>query len=130
MNDQEHTLAIRNTLTDYAKTLNTADNAAIPGFYTTDGKFMPEGYKTVKSFDLLKTNAGFLHDYNFKIEYSFQDITIDNQLAFVLADAKTSQKDPVTGIVFDKLSRDFFVLKKIDEHWKIYRYLFNNVKSL
>jgi ketosteroid isomerase-like protein len=129
MNDQEHTLAIRNTLTDYAKTLNTADNAAIPGFYTTDGKFMPEGYKTVKSFDLLKLNPHYLSDSNFTIDYSIEDITIDNQLAFVIADAKTSQKDPVTGIILARQSRDFFVLKKIDEQWKIYRYLFNNVKS-
>jgi ketosteroid isomerase-like protein len=129
MNDQDHTQAIRNTLTDYAKTLSAADKAAIPGFYTNDGKFMPEGYKTLNSVDLLKTNTGFLKNYNFKIEYSIQDITIDKQLAFVLADAKTSQKDPETGMVFVTKSRDFFVLKKIDEKWKIYRYLFNNVKS-
>ncbi|CAM4370419.1 Ketosteroid isomerase homolog [Pedobacter westerhofensis] len=130
MNNHDQTLDIRNTLTDYAKTLNTADKAAIPGFYTSDGKFMPEGYKTLGSFELLKSSGDYLKDYNFKIEYSIQDIVIDNHFAFVVADAKTSEKDPVTGITFDKQSRDFFVFKKIADQWKIYRYLFNKVKNI
>jgi len=128
MKTPEQTEAIQNTLVDYAKALNTADIAAIPAFYTNDGKFMPEGHKTITNAALLKKAAGnHLVKSAFHIEYIIEDIIVEDEYAFVLANAKTLQKEGVNGTIIGKTSRDFFILRKVEETWKICRYIFNNV---
>jgi len=128
MENIEQTRAIHNTLNDYATALNTAEIESIPTFYATDGMFMPDGYPTIsKSANLKRAAENYLIKSAFNIKYVVDNILIDQDLAFVNAQADTLQKDKVTGGVISQSTRDFFILKRSDGSWKIYRYMFNNV---
>jgi len=115
-------------LDEYALSLNSARYDSIAEFYTEDGILMPQGYKTFSKADFLKNRSGdFLERTDFRIEYTIEDTVLDENYAFVTAIAKTSSKNFSTGDISKKTSRDFFVLRKGDENWKIYRYMFNTL---
>lgn len=114
---------------DYAKTINLAKTELIGDFYTDDALFIPDNYKSITAREL-KNNSrkGFLNKTDFTISYSAEDVVLAGDFAFVTAVAETSVKDSETKLNVLKTSQDFFVFKKVDNEWKIFRYLFNNVK--
>lgn len=117
---------ILNILNEYAFSLNSAQYNSIAAFYTEDGQFMPEGFKTISRGDFLKNRSGnFLKSTDFKIDYTIENTFVNNNYAFVSAVASTSTRDFSTGEISVKTSRDFFVLRRDDDNWKIYRYMFN-----
>ncbi|SNR76560.1 nuclear transport factor 2 family protein [Flavobacterium sp. ov086] len=129
MNYQKEKEAVSAVLGDFAQALNTGQSIAIPEFFAQDGVFIPEGMKTILGRDQLgKTDKGYLRRSDFKISYTLKDITIDGQYAFVEALATTTEKRVSDLKLEKKTSTDFFVLKFTEEHWKIYRYVFNNVR--
>ncbi|WP_442591951.1 YybH family protein [Pedobacter sp. AW31-3R] len=131
MNGHEESHDIQETIKGFASTLNSADAKSIPSHFSNDAKFMPDGSGTITGAGLLKKSGEkHLSATEFKIKFSDFDINIDNNYAFVNARAETSQLDPVNNQKVVKSSRDFFVLRKTDQSWKIYRYIFNNVKII
>lgn len=118
---------IAGVLHEYAFSLNSAQCDSIAEFYTEDGQLMPEGHKTFSKADFLKNRSGnFLKRTDFKIEYTVEETIVDGNYAFVTAVARTSTINS-TGNILNKTSRDFFVLRKSDENWKVYRYIFNKI---
>ena len=127
MTNQDQTQQLRQAINGFAATLNAAKGALIQDFFTEEGKFMPQGFETLSSQQLESSADSFLATNAFDIAFEIQDITIDNDFATVIAKAKTSQKKPGSAAAIEKTSRDFFVFRKIDDAWKIHRYIFNNV---
>ncbi len=116
---------------DYAKTINRSKIEAILSFYTDDALFMPENYKTITVRKLKNKNFNeFLEKDDFSMEYSDVEVVVDREFAFVTAIAKTSTKNKKSEETVEKTSRDFFVFKKEENQWKIYRYIFNNLQTI
>lgn len=123
--------AIGILLGNFAQVLNNRETAAIAGFFDQDAVFIPDGMKKIIAGNQLgKTSSGYLKRADFKIGYSIKDITIEDQFAFVEAAATTTENRISDLKPVPKKSIDFFVLKKNGENWKIYRYIFNNVREL
>lgn len=123
--------AINTLLGNFARVLNNGDTKAISGFFDRDAIFIPDGMKKILAGNELgKTTNGYLKRSDFKIGYTIKEITIENQFAFVEAFATTTEKSVWDLKPVQKRSIDFFVLKNEDENWKIYRYIFNNVREL
>jgi ketosteroid isomerase-like protein len=123
--------AISTLLGNFAQVLNNRETAAIANFFDQDAVFIPDGMKKIITGNQLgKTGNGYLKRADFKIGYTIKDITIENQFAFVEAFAATTQNRISDLKPVEKRSIDFFVLKKLNENWKIYRYIFNNVREL
>jgi len=114
---------------EYAAALNVANVDLILAFYTADAVFMPENTHKLTKAGLLKNGQTFLNKNRFHISYSIQDITVKDEYAFVQAQARTNTINPETNQVVSKTSQDFFVLRKEQQEWKIFRYMFNNVKA-
>ncbi|WP_185974357.1 YybH family protein [Litoribacter populi] len=129
MSTQFEKTAVEKLLTDYAEALNSANTALIPSFYTADGLFMPDGYKGLPTEDLLGTSKGFFKNVRFQIDFTVPDTVIDGEYAFVQTMAKTTTTKLEKNQEVKQTSRDFFVLRKGKEGWKIYRYIFNNVRG-
>jgi len=127
MTNQDQTQQLKQAIDGFAATLNAANGALIQDFFTEEGKFMPEGFETLTSQQLESSADSFLAANAFHIAFEIHDITIDNDFATVVARAKTSQRKPGSAAAIEKTSRDFFVFRKIDDAWKIHRYIFNNV---
>ncbi|MCC9168974.1 YybH family protein [Pontibacter harenae] len=129
MNAQDEKLAAESLITNYANALNSADAGAIPAFFTHDGQFMPDGFRSLTTADLAKRSKSILEKSQFHIKYSLRDIVVDGQFAFIEAMAQTRSNLAATGGESTQVSRDFFVLRKEQENWKILRYIFNNVEK-
>lgn len=128
-NQVEHQIA--EVLKGYALAINGTQTASIPTFYSKEGLFMPEGFKILTKLDLSSERSSeFLKKTDFKIEYTIETIDVEGNFAFVSATAKTSKKGKATHDVVIKQTRDFFVLRKEESSWKIYRYIFNSSPSL
>jgi len=118
-------------LGNFATVLNNGETKAAADFFDCNAIFIPDGMKKMIGANQLgKTNNGYLKRTDFKISYVIKDITIENQFAFVEAFATTTENRISDLKPVQKRSIDFFVLKKQDENWKIYRYIFNNVREL
>ena len=70
-----------------------------------------------------------MKEKDFNIEFSEIIVKIDDNYAFVQAVARTSENDGEKSSTLEKTSRDFFVFRKEEADWKIFRYIFNNVKT-
>ncbi|PBJ10145.1 nuclear transport factor 2 family protein [Flavobacterium sp. ACN6] len=131
MNYTKEKQAISTLLDNFAQVLNSAKTKAIPDFFDQEAVFIPEGMGKFIGIDTLgKTDEGFLKRANFKISYTIKDIIVENNYAFVEAFASTVENRISDLNSVKKSSMDFFVLKNVDDNWKIYRYIFNNVKEL
>jgi ketosteroid isomerase-like protein len=129
MNIQAEKAAIEDVVTAFAHTLNTGNKDALRGFFAQDGLFMPEGFKSIPS-NRLAGATDFLNRVNFQIAFTPEDIVIDGGYGFARFTAHTNMRNPETGTPTRKKSRDFFVFRKEQDLWKIYRYMFNNVREI
>jgi ketosteroid isomerase-like protein len=128
MSTQEGKTAAEGFIRSYADALNGLNDTPIAQFYSNEGQMMPEGYKTISYSSLQgKENRGYLKKSAFQINYSFVDTAVDGDYAFIHADASVSTTDSISGIRTTKTTRDFFVLRKEVQGWKILRYIFNNL---
>ncbi|WP_394775512.1 hypothetical protein [Flavobacterium sp.] len=131
MNYTKEKEAITTFLNNFAQVLSNGETKMIPDFFDRDAIFIPDGMKKIiDGNQLRKTDNGYLKRSDFKINYTIKDITIENQFAFVEAFATTTENRIADLKPVQKRSIDFFVLKNEDENWKIYRYIFNNVREL
>lgn len=114
-------------LDEYSFVLSSGASELISAFYAEDGLFMPNSLKSFSKADIIRTTSGpFLKESNFKIEYTAKNIVVEDNYAFVSAIAKTSTRNSLTGKNISNTTRDFFVLRKTNDEWKIYRYMFND----
>jgi uncharacterized protein (TIGR02246 family) len=130
MSDIEEKTKIKQLISDYAAALNSANIELIPSFYAEDGLFMPDGLRTFTTDDLSnKLRGTYLKRSQFSISYDISDVVVNGDFAFIQAQASTLSVNPTTGKTTTKSSRDLFVLTQEENNWKIYRYIFNNVKE-
>lgn len=129
MNIEAEKAAIEDVVTAFAHTLNTGNKDALRDFFAKDGVFMPEGFKSIPS-SRLAGPTDFPIWTNFQIAFTPEDIVIDGGYGFARFTALTNTRNPETGTPTRKKSRDFFVFRKEQDNWKIYRYMFNNVKEI
>jgi ketosteroid isomerase-like protein len=129
MDIQSEKQTVEKLLLRLADALNSGDISSIPSFYTEDGIFMPDGFKVLTQDKLSKSGNSYLKRTRFKITFFIQDIIVNEGYAFVDATAETQTIDPVKNKLVLTTSRDFFVLRRINGEWKIYRYMFNHVKA-
>lgn len=121
-------IQVENLVKEYAAALNAGNTGLIPTFYTEDGVFMPENTRSLIKSDLLNKSKGFFQKCRFQISYSIQEVVVKGENAFVQAIAQTDTVNPQSNQKISKTSQDFFVLRKEQNDWKIFRYIFNNVK--
>jgi ketosteroid isomerase-like protein len=120
---------IQEKILNFEAALNLGNIEDVLSFYSDEAIFMPDGYKTLKKSQIGKSGLEFLIESDFKIRFENMKIAIDETYAFVEAIAKTSQNDKESSSKLEKTSRDFFVFRKEEGDWKIFRYIFNKVKT-
>ncbi|UFH33066.1 nuclear transport factor 2 family protein [Chryseobacterium sp. C-71] len=117
---------VKEKILNFESALNLGNIEDVLSFYSDEAIFMPDGNKTLKKSQIGKSGAEFLIESNFKIQFENVKIAIDENYAFVDAIAQTSQNDKEISSKLERTSRDFFVLRKEEGDWKIFRYIFNN----
>jgi len=117
---------IKAVIKSYEKALNNSDIEDVIKLYAKDGVFMPSTKPT--SVGHKHVSAAYKHVFSaldLNVQFHFDEIIRRGNLAFVrtTSDGKITLLNKETTI--NNHSRELFVMKRIKNDWKIYRYMFN-----
>jgi hypothetical protein len=62
------------------------------------------------------------------IEFYIEEIEIEGKMAYAVTSSKGTVKIHANGLVVPEENRELFVFEKINENWKIARYMFNKTE--
>ncbi|SKC53989.1 YybH family protein [Ohtaekwangia koreensis] len=127
MSTQDETQAINTLIDEYGKALNTADSQSIIDLYSDEGLFFPNHYRTINKHHLISKSGTFLKNNHFSIVFEIKDVVANGEFAFVQSTSTTTVRNLEEEKGVTKTSRDLFVLRKEQNLWKIYRYIFNDM---
>jgi uncharacterized protein (TIGR02246 family) len=121
--------AIEKALFSYRDALNTSDVAKAVSLYASAGVFMPTNGPTAVGTEQLKGS----YDYVFQtiqlnIEFFIDEIVVSGNYAFARTMSKGTTLIHASGQTIPEENRELFVFEKVDEEWKIARYMFNKTK--
>ncbi|HMQ67691.1 MAG TPA: SgcJ/EcaC family oxidoreductase [Ignavibacteria bacterium] len=121
--------AIEKMLFSYRDALNSSDVSKVLTLYTQDGVFMPANAPTAKGKDQLKSSYEFVFKkIQLNIEFFIEEIIVNGDYAYAVTSSKGTTLIHENGETVPEENRELFVLLKINEEWKISRYMFNKTK--
>lgn len=120
-------LAIEKLLNDYSKALIDGDAAAIASLYCNNAEFMPDGFATIRGAQQIQRSAErFFQTQTLKAEFLLKNLVVERDFAFAESIATVTTENNQGQSIAIK-TRDFFVVRREAEDWKILRYIFNNI---
>lgn len=120
-------LAIEKLLNDYSKALIDGDAAALANLFCDDAEFMPDSFATIRGAQQIHSSAErFFKTRTLKADFLLNDLAVERHFAFAESIAtvitKNTQEQSTAAT-----TRDFFVVRREAEDWKIFRYIFNKI---
>lgn len=113
-------------LGEYKNSLNTSDAKLAQSLYTKDGIFMPtEAPSAIGSENILKSYEYIFSQIQLNIEFFIEEIEVENDFAFATTSSEGTTLIHATGNTVPEANRELFVFEKVDDDWKIARYMFN-----
>lgn len=120
---------IENILMTYKETLNTSNAEKAISLYTKNGIFMPSGAPSAIGTKNIKGAYEYVFSQiQLNIEFFIEEISIDNNLAYAVTSSKGTILIHATGNTIPEENRELFVFEKVNNIWKIARYMFNKAK--
>ena len=120
---------IENLLGTYKIALNTSDAALAQSLYAKDGIFMPSGAPSaIGSDNILKSYEYIFTQIQLNIEFYIEEIVVEGDLAFATTSSKGTTLIHATSDTIPEANRELFVFEKVDDEWKIARYMFNKTE--
>ena len=120
---------IENLLSVYKKSLNSSDAKLAQSLYAKDGIFMPSGAPSATgSENILKSYEFIFSQIQLNIEFFIDEILVEGDFAFATTSSKGTTLIHATGETIPEENRELFVFEKLDNEWKIVRYMFNKTK--
>ena len=116
-------------LSEYQKSLTTSDAKLAQSLYAKDGIFMPtEAPSGVGSEGILKSYEFVFSQIQLNIEFFIEEIQVEGNMAFAVTSSKGTTLIRATGETVPEANRELFVFEKINDDWKIARYMFNKTE--
>lgn len=120
---------IKTLLSEYQKSLNTSDAKLAQSLYTKDGIFMPtEAPSGIGSEGILKSYEYVFSQIQLSIEFFIEEIQVEENMAFAVTSSKGTTLIRATGDTVPEANRELFVFEKVNDEWKIARYMFNKTE--
>lgn len=121
--------AIETLLQTYKRSLNTSDAKLAQSLYTNDGIFMPtDAPSAIGQENILKSYEFIFTQIQLNIEFYIDEITVEGDFAFAVTSSKGTTLIHATGETIPEANRELFVFEKVNEDWKIARYMFNKTE--
>ena len=125
-NEQQCRIDIQRLLNNYQQALNDSDTKRVLPLYTDDGVFMPSNKPTAVGKAQIRRAYQFVFkELDLNVKFHIDEIEQHNDMAFVRTTSDGEIKLLEKNITIKNNSRELFILKRIDNKWKIYRYMFN-----
>lgn len=129
MNSTTEKPAIEKVLFTYGEALNTADVNKVLQVYTSNGVFMPTTFPTATGTEQLKESyTNIFKAIQLNVKFTIEEITISGDMAFAMTSSKGTTLIHANGQTVPEENREFFLLTKQHNDWKIARYMFNKAK--
>lgn len=120
---------IETLLSEYKKSLNTSDAQLAQSLYTKNGIFMPsEAPSAIGTENILNSYEFIFSQIQLNIEFYIDEIEVENEFAFAVTSSKGTTLIHATGETIPEANRELFVFEKVNNEWKIARYMFNKTK--
>ncbi len=128
--DQQCKMDIQALLGSYQKALNSSDVDKIMPLYSEDGVFMPANKPT--SVGQVQVKTAYQHVFktiDLDIVFHIDDIERQGDIAFVRTRSDGEIRLLKDNVVVKSNTRELFILKRVNDEWKIHQYMFNKVDS-
>lgn len=121
--------SIEKTLENYFDSLRKSDVKACVGLYTSDGVFVPAGDQTSTGREqLVIAYENIFKAIQLNVSKKVLEVIIKDDFSFVRTQSSGTVLVHATGASIPAENREFFVLRKEQDDWKIARYMFNQPK--
>ena len=124
MSDTE---AIAALLGRYAEALNNSDTEAVMKLYTEDGVFMPQHFASSVGADAVRqAYDSVFRAIQLTVKFHLEEVQpVSTEWAFARTNSAGSVLVHATGETFAEANQELFVLRKVEDDWKIARYCFS-----
>ncbi|VAW55557.1 hypothetical protein MNBD_GAMMA05-2128 [hydrothermal vent metagenome] len=115
-------------LNNYQQALNDSDASKVAPLYADDGVFMPSKKPSAIGRAQVKiTYQEVFKELDLNIKFHIDEIERHGDIAFV----RTTSDGKITllekNAIIKNNSRELFIMKRINDTWMIYRYIFNEM---
>ena len=118
--------AIEKVLTTYGDALNAGDAAKIVSLYAADGVIIPQGGPTATGLAQVKaTYEQFFKAVKFNIKFQVEEVVVSGDYAFARTHSAGTTRAQNSGKTAPEGNRELYVLRKVNQEWKLARYIFN-----
>lgn len=116
-------------LSQYEQSLNASDAELAQSLYTKDGIFMPtEAPSGIGPEAILKSYEYVFSQIQLDITFFIEEIQVEGTMAYAVTSSKGTTLVRATGVTLPEANRELFVFEKVDDEWKIARYMFNKTE--
>jgi len=117
---------LKAVIESYEKALNGGNTNKVLALYAQDGVFMPSNKPTATGHIQVKeAYINVFKSLDLNVSFHVKEIDKRSDIAFVRTVSDGQIKLLNKGDIIKNHSRELFVMKNINGHWKIYRYMFN-----
>ena len=117
---------IRNLIDTYKRGLNEADLGLIRAVYADDATFIGQIAPTATGIEeIAATYAYFFSKFDADVQFDILEIELSGDLGFVRTGSHGTITPKGQKPEGSEANREIFVVKKIADEWKFYRYMFN-----
>lgn len=113
----------------YEKALNAGDTKTIVSLYTKDGIFYPTTFPTATGGDELEISYNNVFKMiKLTVVFDIEEVVVKGDYAFARTQSNGKTLIHANGQTVEEANRELFILKKVNDAWKIDRYMFNKSK--
>jgi len=126
--EQQCKADIQQLLSSYQQALNDSDTNKVVALYSDDGIFMPSNKPSAIGEEQVK--IAYQHVFKtlgLNVEFNIDEIQHHGDIAFVRTTSDGEIKLLEKNVTIKNNSRELFILKRTENKWKIYRYMFNEM---
>ena len=117
---------IQNLIQTYRRALNEGDLDLVRSVYADDATFIPQPFPTATGIkDILALYSNFFSNMDVDVQFEILEIELSGDLGFVHTRSHGTITPKGQKPEAGEGNREIFVVKKIDDAWKFYRYIFN-----
>jgi len=128
-NTQKESDAIKNLITtSYGDALKASSSDAVTAAFTSDGVVMGPGSPTAAGSAQLKTTyQNIFGAVGLNLNFKIDEIIVGNNYGFVRSTSAGTATVKANGASAPEENRELFVVKKVNEDWRIARYIYNKM---
>ena len=117
---------IRQLLHTYQRGLNEANLDLIRSVYTNDAIVIGQPFPTATGLEaILALYSDFLSKLDFNVQFDLLELELRGDLGFIRTRSHGTIVPKGQKPTGSEGNREIFIVKKIAEAWKFYRYIFN-----